>query len=182
MNQDFKIKKYKDATVYTLESASGGGTSAGAVASVSSPFGGVRKRGGNLIAQENDKKAEAPKPRNFVAKNAKMGGAGAHKDKKKAAKHGDVQHRKPFAESQVDEIFNPSSGLATFLRGVGAIAGDLMPAALAGLGTFVASSALIGPVAAAMAPIRRRVSSSQPLSLMANPFQSASRGRRLSGS
>jgi hypothetical protein len=30
---------------------------------------------------------EAPKPRNFVAKNAVMGGAGAHKNKKKEAKH-----------------------------------------------------------------------------------------------
>jgi hypothetical protein len=54
-------------------------------------------------------------------------------------------------ESQVDEIFNPSSALATFLRGVGSVAGDLMPAALAGVGTFVASSALIGPVAGALA-------------------------------
>jgi hypothetical protein len=103
MSQDFKIKKYKDATVYTLESASGGGTSSGSVASVSSPLGSVRKRGGNLIAQENDKKAETPKPRNFVAKNAKMGGAGAHKDKKKADKQGDVKHRKPFAEGWKDE-------------------------------------------------------------------------------
>lgn len=34
------------------------------------------------------------KPRNFVAKNAKMGGAGQHKDKKKAEKQGDVKHKK----------------------------------------------------------------------------------------
>ena len=33
------------------------------------------------------------KPRNFVAKNAKMGGAGQHKDKKKADKQGDVKHK-----------------------------------------------------------------------------------------
>jgi len=39
------------------------------------------------------KKTEPAKPRNFVAKNAKMGGAGAHKDKKKAAKQGDVKHK-----------------------------------------------------------------------------------------
>ena len=31
------------------------------------------------------------KPRNFVAKNAKMGGAGQHKDKKKAEKQGNVK-------------------------------------------------------------------------------------------
>lgn len=34
------------------------------------------------------------KPRNFVAKNATKGGAGAHKDKKKAEKQGDVKHKK----------------------------------------------------------------------------------------
>jgi hypothetical protein len=36
----------------------------------------------------------AEKPRNFVAKNAKMGGAGQHKDKKKAEKQGDFKHKK----------------------------------------------------------------------------------------
>ncbi len=35
----------------------------------------------------------ASKPRNFVAKNQKTAGAGAHKDKKKAAKQGDVKHK-----------------------------------------------------------------------------------------
>jgi hypothetical protein len=42
------------------------------------------------------------KPRNFVAKNASSttSGAGAHKDKKKAAKQGDVKHKKAeYAES-----------------------------------------------------------------------------------
>jgi hypothetical protein len=94
MTKEFKIKKFKDATVYTLESATGGGTSAGSIASVSSPMGGVRRRGDNLIAQEaNTDKIDASKPRNFVAKNAKMGGAGQHKDKKKAEKQGDVKHK-----------------------------------------------------------------------------------------
>lgn len=96
MKNEFKVKKYKDATVYTLESATSGGTSAGSVASVSNAMGGVRRRSDNLIAQEEKK--EAPKPRNFVAKNAKMGGAGQHKDKKKAEKQGDVKHKKPFME------------------------------------------------------------------------------------
>ena len=36
----------------------------------------------------------AEKPRNFVAKNAKMGGAGQHKDKKKAEKQGDFKNKK----------------------------------------------------------------------------------------
>jgi len=94
MNKEFKAKKFKDATVYTLESATSGGTSSGNIASVSSPMGGVRKRGDNLIAQEANKDTvPSTTPRNFVAKNAKMGGAGAHKDKKKAEKQGDVKHK-----------------------------------------------------------------------------------------
>ena len=40
------------------------------------------------------KTIKSEKPRNFVAKNAKMGGAGAHKDKKKAVKQGEVKHKK----------------------------------------------------------------------------------------
>jgi hypothetical protein len=48
-------------------------------------------------------KKEAPKPRNFVAKNAKMGGAGQHKDKKKAQKQGDVKHKKALAEEEIKQ-------------------------------------------------------------------------------
>jgi hypothetical protein len=36
----------------------------------------------------------ASKPRNFVAKNSKTAGAGAHKDKKRAEKQGDSKHKK----------------------------------------------------------------------------------------
>lgn len=45
----------------------------------------------------------AVKPRNFVAKNAIGSGAGAHKDKKKAAKQGDVKHK----NNELAESFNP---------------------------------------------------------------------------
>ena len=48
----------------------------------------------------------AEKPRNFVAKNAKMGGAGAHKDKKKAEKQGDLKHKSKQFEQGVAEGFN----------------------------------------------------------------------------
>lgn len=46
------------------------------------------------------KKIEPTKPRNFVAKNSKMGmsGAGAHKDKKKAMKQGDVKHKQKVVD------------------------------------------------------------------------------------
>ena len=52
--------------------------------------------------------ATSAKPRNFVAKNARAttSGAGAHKDKKKAEKQGNVKHKKdliPLAE-------DPSAG------------------------------------------------------------------------
>jgi hypothetical protein len=35
----------------------------------------------------------ASKPRNFVVKNQKTAGAGAHKDKKRAEKQGDSKHK-----------------------------------------------------------------------------------------
>ena len=45
----------------------------------------------------------ASKPRNFVAKNQKTAGAGAHKDKKKAEKQGDVKHKAKQYEEGVAE-------------------------------------------------------------------------------
>ena len=105
MKHEFKITKSKEQTVYTLESATGGSTSAGSIASMDSTLGGMQRRnppGDNILAQE---KKETPKPRNFVAKNAKMGGAGQHKDKKKAEKQGDVKHKnKDMAEGKDDKI------------------------------------------------------------------------------
>ena len=53
------------------------------------------------------KRTTAPKPRNPVAKNASAaiggGAAGAHKNKKKAAKQGDVKHKKP-ADAMAENI------------------------------------------------------------------------------
>jgi len=60
----------------------------------------------DLEAMLNEVKEEPAKPRNFVAKNAKMGGAGAHKDKKKAEKQGDAKHKAksiPMDESEIEE-------------------------------------------------------------------------------
>ena len=45
------------------------------------------------MAEGKTQKQEAPKPRNFVAKNATTSGAGAHKDKKKAEKQGNTKHK-----------------------------------------------------------------------------------------
>jgi hypothetical protein len=43
------------------------------------------------------------KPRNFVAKNQQTAGAGAHKDKKRAEKQGDVKHKQKQFEQGVAE-------------------------------------------------------------------------------
>jgi len=44
------------------------------------------------------------KPRNFVAKNQKTAGAGAHKDKKRAEKQGDVKHKQKQFEQGMAEV------------------------------------------------------------------------------
>lgn len=53
---------------------------------------------------EVTKKIEPSKPRNFVAKNAVQSGAGAHKDKKKAAKQGDVKHKGKEIDMSEDDM------------------------------------------------------------------------------
>lgn len=98
MKHEFTKITSKNETRYILETASSGATGAGSIASTSGVVGGVQKRNkDNLLAQEAEKNTlPAAAPRNFVAKNAKMGGAGAHRDKKKEQKQGKEKHRKPF--------------------------------------------------------------------------------------
>jgi hypothetical protein len=108
MKHEFKKITKSTETRYVLdEFATGGSTSAAAVGggNIAGALGAVRKREDNILAQEADKpKVPASKPRNFVAKNAKMGGAGSHKDKKKAQKQGQEKHRKPYMEELKDRI------------------------------------------------------------------------------
>jgi len=62
----------------------------------------------------------AEKPRNFVAKNAKMGGAGQHKDKKKAEKQGDFKHKnKQYAE----DVAEGKSGAKYKIKSIGSEGG-----------------------------------------------------------
>ena len=75
MTSEFKKIKNNEDTHYVLETATSGATSAGVVATAPG-----KRREDSILAQE---KKETPKPRNFVAKNAKMGGAGKMKDKSK---------------------------------------------------------------------------------------------------
>ena len=55
--------------------------------------------------------AKTEKPRNFVAKNAKAttSGAGAHKDKKKAEKQGEVKHKKQAVPMDEDATAGATS-------------------------------------------------------------------------
>jgi len=71
-------------------------------------------------------KVDAEKPRNFVAKNAKMGGAGAHKDKKKAEKKGDFKHKKDqmSMEDTLSELSNDLLGRYKKAAGADASAAD----------------------------------------------------------
>ena len=87
MNKEFKKSTKGLETHYVLETMTAGATGASAIATAEKDLGEVQRRN-----------PEPPKPRNFVAKNAKMGGAGAHKDKKKDQKQGKEKHKKPFAE------------------------------------------------------------------------------------
>jgi hypothetical protein len=118
MNNEFRKTSNKDQTVYTLESATSGGTSSGSIASVSTPLGGMQRRnppGDNILAQEADKKKiPSSTPRNFVAKNAKTGGAGKMKDKSKTIPRHE-KHKKAVAEGVSDLSYDAQS-LITKLR------------------------------------------------------------------
>ena len=113
MNNEFKKVKNNSETRYVLETATAGATSAGSVASVTGTVGKVQKRG-NILAQEANKKKEAPKPRNFVAKNAKMGGAGKMQDKSKTIPRKE-KHKKPVAEG-IGGLGYDAQSLITKLR------------------------------------------------------------------
>ncbi len=110
MKHEFKIKKSKDQTVYTLESASVGASSTAGGATVTKTLGGVRRRD-NLLAQEGDsiKVPVKQKPRQGPLR--PQTGAGAHKDKKKAQKQGQEKHRKPYMEELKDKIESLKSQL-----------------------------------------------------------------------
>jgi len=99
MNKEFKKTTKANEVIYTLEAASAGATSSAAVAT-----GPVGKKG-NLLVQSKDDKPVVQK-RNPVAANVNAtvggGGSGAHKDRKRAEKRGEVKHKKDFRRD-VDE-------------------------------------------------------------------------------
>jgi hypothetical protein len=109
---EFKKIKNNNETRYVLETMTAGATGSGSIATATGSLGKVQKRG-NILAQEAGKdKVPATTPRNFVAKNAKSSGAGAHKDKKKEQKQGAAKHKKPYMESLRTKIDQLKSKLA----------------------------------------------------------------------
>jgi hypothetical protein len=75
-----------------------------------------------LLEGPKPQKIPVAKPRNFVAKNATTSGAGAHKDKKKAAKQGDVKHKNK--EFEMGETFTDT------VKDLGTKVGDTLANAL----------------------------------------------------
>ena len=77
---------------------------------------------------ENKTKGVIPsnKPRNFVAKNAISSGAGAHKDKKRAEKQGDVKHKSKLTpmEDLISELSTDLLGRYKKAAGADASAAD----------------------------------------------------------
>lgn len=63
---------------------------------------------------KESKQPEAPKPRNFVAKNAKTAGAGKHKDAKKATKEvrGQKHKNKEMAENAMGKVVDYKPGIS----------------------------------------------------------------------
>lgn len=72
------------------------------------------------LLEAKSSKVPAAKPRNFVAKNAVNTGAGAHKDKKKSEKQGDVKHKKSLMpmENTLSEL--STEKLAQYKKAAGA--------------------------------------------------------------
>lgn len=65
---------------------------------------------GDALDEGKSMKKEPPKPRNFVAKNQQTSGAGAHKDKKKADKQGDVKHKGKMLDlAEIEELLEKAS-------------------------------------------------------------------------
>jgi len=67
-----------------------------------------------ITEAKKNKSDDAPKINNFVAKNAPTAGAGAHKDKKQAAKRGDEKHKKTNYDLGESTLTKGSRKIASF--------------------------------------------------------------------
>jgi hypothetical protein len=116
MNNEFKKISKDDVTRYVLESASGGGTSAGNVASVSKAMGGVQSRS-NLLVQDVSPKLTPRSPVAHAAQKVAKG-SGKHTDRKQQSRQvrGEKHKTKDFAENQDHEISMAGSELHSIFQ------------------------------------------------------------------
>jgi hypothetical protein len=116
MNKEFKKIDNGDTTRYILESASGGGTSAGSVASVSKPMSGVQRRD-NLLVQDTSQKLTPRSPVAHAAQKVAKG-SGRHTDRKQQSKQvrGEKHKKQDFAENQDHEISMAGSELHSIFQ------------------------------------------------------------------
>ena len=119
MNNEFKKLTYNDQTVYVLENATSGGTSSGAVASNTVAVGGVQRRKpkDSIIVQGYKDKIPVSTPRNFVAKNAKTSGAGAHKKPSPSIPRHDKHKNKPVDMSEDHSTATAGWGQGAYASG-----------------------------------------------------------------
>lgn len=78
----------------------------------------IEKKQKEIDDMKESKQPEAPKPRNFVAKNAKTAGAGKHKDAKKAANtvRGQKHKNKELAEVEMGKVVDYKPGQTATLN------------------------------------------------------------------
>ena len=116
-----KDDDYMDKTPYSKTNTVGEAISLDKLRSAGSP-----ETQSNKDLSARLKQGMSSKPRNFVSKNAKMGGAGAHKDKKRAEKQGDVKHKSKLMpmEDLISELSTDLLGRYKKAAGADASAAD----------------------------------------------------------
>jgi len=116
MNNEFKKISKDDTTRYILESASGGGTSAGSIATAPKSMGGVQRRD-NLLVQDTSQKLTPRSPVAHAAQKVAKG-SGKHTDRKQQSKQvrGEKHKTKDFAENQDHEISMAGSELHSIFQ------------------------------------------------------------------
>jgi hypothetical protein len=116
-----KDNDYMDKTPYSKTNAVGEAISLDKLRSASGP-----ETQSNKDLSARLKQGMSSKPRNFVAKNAISSGAGAHKDKKRAEKQGDVKHKSKLTpmEDLISELSTDLLGRYKKAAGADASAAD----------------------------------------------------------
>jgi hypothetical protein len=116
-----KDDDYMDKTPYSKNNAVGEAISLDKLRAAGGP-----ETQSNKDLSARLKQGMSSKPRNFVAKNAISSGAGAHKDKKRAEKQGDVKHKSKLTpmEDLISELSTDLLGRYKKAAGADASAAD----------------------------------------------------------